>query len=308
MKFPRRTLASLTAAALTGVLGLVVPTVVAPPAGAWLTCPFTAGFVADQAIPDRGSAVSTIDLSAYAAEGDRIVDLNVWVRIDHTFDSDLAISLSSAGHTVDLSSGNGSSGDNYGAGDTPTVFDDAAATSIVAGTAPFTGSFRPEESLNPFDDLNPGALWTLRIEDTVSGDTGTLVWWSLRFRTEFCDDTDKDYVKNDYDDCPTVKGVAPTGCPARNRSVTLNYNTTVQEFRGRLSCAAETRCAYNQPVRIYRAVSGADQLVARLRTDAAGNYRLARTNPLGSYYTVAPRVYEENVAVCLRAQSATLVR
>lgn len=37
----------------------------------------------------------------------------------------------------------GSSGNNY----TNTVFDDEAASLITAGTAPFSGSFRPEGSL-----------------------------------------------------------------------------------------------------------------------------------------------------------------
>ncbi len=45
---------------------------------------------------------------------------------------------------VELSTDNGSTGDNY----TNTVFDDEASTAITAGTAPFTGSYRPEGSLS----------------------------------------------------------------------------------------------------------------------------------------------------------------
>jgi len=54
--------------------------------------------------------------------------------------------------TVPLATNRGSSGQNFGTGNNDctgvhTVFDDAAATAISAGAAPFAGSFKPESPL-----------------------------------------------------------------------------------------------------------------------------------------------------------------
>jgi hypothetical protein len=78
---------------------------------------------------------------------------------------------------VDLSSGNGGSGDNY----TNTTFDDEAATAITAGSPPFTGNFRPEVALSAFDGQLPGGTWTLTIQDTGFDFFKTLNSASLHF-------------------------------------------------------------------------------------------------------------------------------
>jgi subtilisin-like proprotein convertase family protein len=79
-----------------------------------------------------------------------------------------------------LSSDNGGAGDNY----TNTTFDDAAATAITAGTAPFTGSFRPEEPLATFIGEPVNGDWTLIYADDAGGDTGTLNAWSIELSYE----------------------------------------------------------------------------------------------------------------------------
>ena len=66
------------------------------------------------------------------------------VNLTHTSTGELDIFLvSPSGAVLELSTDNGGSGDNF----TNTVFRDNAPTSITAGTAPFTGSFRPEGTL-----------------------------------------------------------------------------------------------------------------------------------------------------------------
>ena len=57
---------------------------------------------------------------------------------------------------------------------TPTVFDDAAATAISAGTAPFAGTFRPESPLSAFNGKAVTGTWKLRATDTAALDTGTV--------------------------------------------------------------------------------------------------------------------------------------
>ena len=78
--------------------------------------------------------------------------VTVSFHLTHTFDDDLVISLVAPdGTTVELTSNNGGSGNDYGTscGGT-TVFDDAAGASITAGAAPFVGTFRPEQPLSTF--------------------------------------------------------------------------------------------------------------------------------------------------------------
>ena len=80
----------------------------------------------------------------------------------------------------------GGSGQNFGTGandcsGTPTVFDDAAATSITTGTAPFAGTFRPEGLLSTFNGKAINGTWRLRVSDTAALDTGTVGCVTLDF-------------------------------------------------------------------------------------------------------------------------------
>jgi subtilisin-like proprotein convertase family protein len=105
-----------------------------------------------------------------------ITDLNVKVRLTHTYDFDLALTLiSPSGRRVLLVDNVGGGGDNF----TDTVLTDEAGTAISAGTAPFTGSFRPLEPLSFFDGQNPNGTWKLEIADQLGGDAGQLQAWSL---------------------------------------------------------------------------------------------------------------------------------
>jgi subtilisin-like proprotein convertase family protein len=128
------------------------------------------------AIPDLG----TVDVPIVISDVGSITDVNVSVRLNHTFDGDLVISLiSPEGLTVPLSGNRGGNGDNFGVGTndcsgTSTTFDDSAATSISVGTAPFTGSFRPETPLSVLNGRNTEGTWILRVVDTASGDTGNI--------------------------------------------------------------------------------------------------------------------------------------
>ena len=205
---------------LTATLGVVLPVLAAPPAAAGnAACGFGASRSPDAAIPDQGSITETNDLTVLDID-DPIVDLDVVIDVNHTFVEDIVVTLSSRGEKVLLTSRNGFSGDNYAS----TRFDDGASTKISDGSPPFTGSFRPEQSLNAFDDLALSGLWTLTVTDAALNDTGTLVSWRIVFHTKWCDDADRDTVKGEYDLCPDRKGVQPHGCPVRARTLTIAYN------------------------------------------------------------------------------------
>ncbi len=62
---------------------------------------------------------------------------------------------------------------------TGTILDDEGSVSITAGTGPYTGRFRPVESLEAFDQTNANGIWRLEVQDTQSGDTGVLNGWKL---------------------------------------------------------------------------------------------------------------------------------
>ena len=105
-----------------------------------------------------------------------ISDVNVTLNITHTFDGDLNISLASPlGTSVDLSTNNGGSGNNY----TDTVFDDSAGTALTSGSAPVAGTFRPEQLISAFNGENAFGDWILTVKDEFGGDSGDLNSWSL---------------------------------------------------------------------------------------------------------------------------------
>ena len=136
-------------------------------------------------IPDN----TTVNVPLNVATAGTVLDVDAYVRLNHTFDSDLDMFLLGPGGApiVELSTDNGASGDNYGNGTnncagTSTVFNDAAATSITAGTAPFAGSFKPEGLLSGFNGDPQNGQWTLRITDDAGADIGTVGCFKLRIR------------------------------------------------------------------------------------------------------------------------------
>jgi subtilisin-like proprotein convertase family protein len=105
-----------------------------------------------------------------------ITDLNIQIDITHEFVFDLQLVLEGPnGDSLCLNKYEGGEifvGEDY----TNTIFDDEAAVSIEDGTAPFTGSFKPEpgELLEIFDGSDAYGTWRLQIFDMYATDTGTL--------------------------------------------------------------------------------------------------------------------------------------
>ncbi|HJQ27060.1 MAG TPA: C25 family cysteine peptidase [Blastocatellia bacterium] len=138
---------------------------------------------APKPIPDEDTVTSTLTVGSNIT----IADVNVRLFITHTFESDLVVTLTSpAGTSVVLFDGVGGGGENFGSTCSPSpdcVIDDEAATDMEAGDEPFVGSFNPGGAalLSAFDGQNAQGTWTLTIEDTASGDVGTLNCWCLEF-------------------------------------------------------------------------------------------------------------------------------
>jgi subtilisin-like proprotein convertase family protein len=142
----------------------------APPAGIYTNT--TDVPVTDNNTTGVTSLINITDLGSISAA----TVASVRINITHTWDADLDISLiSPSGSAIDLTSDNGGSGDNF----TNTVFS-TTGTAITAGTAPFTGTYTPEQ---PFSSLTGAANgnWTLKLVDDAGGDVGTLLDWTITF-------------------------------------------------------------------------------------------------------------------------------
>ncbi len=119
-----------------------------------------------------GLTPATIDTLNFGME-------TVCINLTHTWDSDLNIYIIAPdGTTAALVLGMGGSDDNY----TNTCFNPFAAQSITAGTAPFTGTFRPMGEIGRVNNnQNGNGTWKLRIVDTYPADNGTLMSFSVTF-------------------------------------------------------------------------------------------------------------------------------
>ncbi|MFO0788304.1 MAG: proprotein convertase P-domain-containing protein [Pirellulales bacterium] len=109
-----------------------------------------------------------------------VSDINVTLDINHTYDSDLDVYLiSPSGTRVKLFADIGGAGDHFHG----TTLDDAAATGIAQNSAPFTGTFRPQEPLSVLNGQQAHGTWQLEITDDSVGDTGVLNSWSVTITT-----------------------------------------------------------------------------------------------------------------------------
>jgi autotransporter-associated beta strand protein len=143
-------------------------------------------------IPDNGSVDSLITVAGITTPIKRVT---VSLHITHAADSHLDISLVAPdGTIVNLSSDNGGASANYGTDCTDanrTTFSDSGLTAITAASAPFVGTFRPEESLSAFSEKSGTTVngtWRLRIADDTAGTAGSLQCWSLFISPTACTD------------------------------------------------------------------------------------------------------------------------
>lgn len=120
------------------------------------------------------------DLIVSGVEGTTKI-VRVKLNIDHTYTSDLSISLiSPTGERVSLVTNAGASGDNF----RETLFSDDATLNISNSQAPFTGTFKPNEQLSLFNDKDANGQWTLEVADQAFQDGGVLMEWGLTIETD----------------------------------------------------------------------------------------------------------------------------
>jgi subtilisin family serine protease len=128
-------------------------------------------------IPEVGKVESGIKAGGIVG---RILDVDVSLDIDHTYESDLKVFLVAPnGARVELFTAVGDSSDGFKG----LVLDDESERGIGDAPPPMTGRYRPEGKLSDLDGLDPNGTWKLEIEDTEINDAGTLNSWSLTIQT-----------------------------------------------------------------------------------------------------------------------------
>jgi len=144
-------------------------------------------------VPDNDPNGATLAIPVSGLTG-TVAKVTADIYLTQTWDGDFDISLIGPNSaSIDLSSDNGGDGDNYGT-DCPTtdgndtIFDDAAATPITAGSAPFVGTFSPEVPLSTFNGIDPNGTWTLKVVDDFLDEIGNIECWSINIQTISCTD------------------------------------------------------------------------------------------------------------------------
>jgi len=153
-------------------------------------------------IPDVSTVYSVLPVNV---PGSNIIsDVNVQLRINHTYDHDLTLAIQHPdGSEVILANRRGGSGQNYGTGACAsaayTVFDQNAALAISNAAAPFVGTFRPDGNLNTLNGKPLNGTWQLRVTDSYRRDTGTTLCWSITVAYQ-----QHSYACNGYSNQPPI--------------------------------------------------------------------------------------------------------
>ncbi|WP_309609760.1 reprolysin-like metallopeptidase [Flavobacterium sp.] len=143
-----------------------------------INCTTTASTNIPVTIPATAN-VNPINSTLNIPSGGNISDLNATISIDHTYTSDMTISLiSPAGTEIQLAVEPCGTSDNINA-----TFDDSGIA-VVCGTNPaISGTVLPAQPLSGFNGQNSTGTWTLRVRDPYNNDGGKINSWSLKICT-----------------------------------------------------------------------------------------------------------------------------
>ena len=142
-------------------------------------------FTSNQIVNISSNQTSTVstNVSASGLTG-KVTDVNVTLDINHTWDSDLEVTLiSPSGERVQLFDQIGDDGTNFAG----TTLDAQASKSIVNANAPFNGTFKPTGDLSALNGSNPNGKWTLEVTDHYEEDGGRINSFAITIATDGSD-------------------------------------------------------------------------------------------------------------------------
>ena len=189
-------------------------------------------------IPDNNlaGATSTIQVSGVGGFASQVLE----VRIDsllHTYDGDLVITLTAPDNSsIQLSVNNGATGDNY----IGTVFKNNNSNAIINASAPFTGTYSPQQSFDMLTGLANG-VWKLNVKDVSLQEVGTFYRWSLVFKSP---NTLSTFSWNPSSGLSSSNSLNPKVSPSSNSQYTL----TITDFNGCSASAVRTIIVNSLPI------------------------------------------------------------
>jgi subtilisin-like proprotein convertase family protein len=181
-----------------------------------------------------GAAVATINVE----DDFQFSDLDVVISVTHPFIGDVTATLIAPdGRRFKLIDRSGGRGDNL----VNTIFDSEARGTIADGFSPFTGRFRPVDSLQPLyidpeTRLSTLGIWRLEVVDNAPRDTGTLDKFQLIFSKTGNQVSGSAFVTADR---LTVEAEGAVGNPVKQPTASDFYlNTNVDEMFVRAGTSA----------------------------------------------------------------------
>lgn len=119
-----------------------------------------------------GLSPTTLDTVNFGLE-------QVCINLTHTYTGDLTISIVAPdGTSANLAASVGGGGDNF----TNTCFRWDASLGIAAGSAPFTGTFKPSGQMGLVNNGQVGnGIWKIVVADNAAGDEGNVTNCSITF-------------------------------------------------------------------------------------------------------------------------------
>jgi subtilisin-like proprotein convertase family protein len=175
----------------------------------------------------------------------------ICLNLTHTYLADLTIQIVAPDGTVkNLASGIGGGDDDM----TNTCFNVNAATSISAGTAPFTGTFIPMGQMGAVNNgQNPNGTWYLRVSDNYGADEGVLINWSITFGA-----APADYFEFSESDLPIV---------------VINTNGNAIDYD--IKITADMGIVYNGPGNRNHLIDPFNEYNGKIGIEYRGNYSLS---------------------------------
>lgn len=245
------------------------------------------------------SGTPTITSSIVFADDQKVIAARVSLDVDHSYLSDLVITLRSPSGTVVTLVSNSCAEAN----DLSATFNHEAPPFICGNNPAISGEVRPVGSLNAFAGESSFGEWVLTVEDTAPADGGSLNNFGLELCVEgqFRPDADGDGVFDDGDDlCPdTPPGtvVDANGCPVyrldpEQFEIALNGENCVGTSDGSLRITASQTLDYTVTVQGNGVNEVADFSNSyELRNLAAGRYEVCLTATDGPV-TYEPQCYD----------------
>ncbi|MGC4042083.1 MAG: PKD domain-containing protein [Flavobacterium sp.] len=223
---------------------------------------------------------------------------SVCLSISHIWVEDLDIFLQCPdGTRIRLSDDNGADGENY----TNTCFTPTATNPITAGTAPFSGTYAPEQAFTLLNGCTTNGTWQLFVRDDEALISGSITSWTITFNNNL-----PAYTWSPTTNMTNANTLSPNVCPtAATTTYTLTASNgpgctatdTVTITRGAVSPVLT--CGYTTPVSVqfdWLAVPGATSYLVSYQI---GSGPIVNAGNIGNLLTCTINGLTPGIAVTL---------